>query len=45
MHGRGDTVTWYQESVSFSALGVPRDDIVEAGVEVRFTGDGSCGNG
>ena len=41
--GLGDSVSWYWEPVSFSVLGVPRTDIVEAGVEVRFTGDGSCG--
>jgi hypothetical protein len=40
---RGDSVTWHWEPVSFSVLGVPRDDIVHTGVEVRFTGDGSCG--
>ena len=43
--GRRDSVTWYWEPVSFSVLGVPRTDIIEAGVEVRFTGDGSCESG
>jgi hypothetical protein len=43
--GRGDGISWYSEPVTFSVLGVPRYDIVHAGVEVRFTGDGSCGNG
>jgi hypothetical protein len=41
--GRGDSVAWYWEPVSFSVLGVPRNEIIEAGVEVRLTGDGSCG--
>jgi hypothetical protein len=43
--GRGNDVSWYWEPLTFSVFGVSRHDIVEAGVEVRFTGDGSCGNG
>jgi hypothetical protein len=43
--GRGNSVSWYWEPLTFSVLGIPRRDIVEAGVEVRFTGDGSCVSG
>ena len=40
---RGDFVSWFWEPVSFSIFGVSRHADLESGVEVRFTGDGSCG--
>lgn len=43
-HGRcmqpGDTVSWSWESVTFSILGVTREDLVPVVVEVRFVGTG-----
>jgi hypothetical protein len=40
---RGDSVSWFREPVTYSIFGVSRHADLQAGVEVRFTGDGSCG--
>ena len=37
---RGDAVSWNIEPVTFSVLGITREDFVPVGVEVRFVGTG-----
>lgn len=42
---RDSFLSWNVEPVTFSILGITRKDFVPVGVEVRFTGDGSCESG